>query len=465
LHRDHLVQIRETLGDARLQSAIRKATGRKVDRRRESISQASPEDFDLWREQARCVKQHTLENLDHYIERMEANLGAHGGQLVYARDGGEAAEFLVRLAKQKRARLLVKSKSMTAEEIGLRERLEDEALEVAETDLGEFLVQMARQRPYHITAPALHMTRHDVADLLSAKRGVEREVEPEKQTMIARRALRQRFLTADIGVTGANFLVAESGAVVIVENEGNVRLTSSCPRIQVVVAGVEKLIPRSSDLVTFLKLLGRSANGQALTAYTSVLAGPRRPEEVDGPDEFYLVLVDNGRTRILADRSKRESLSCIRCGACLNHCPVYRTIGGHSYPRVYSGPIGAIITPQFHGTAEAPWLPFASSLCGACSEVCPVRIDIPRILLELRAEIVKARLREDSGRLERLGFRLWARVMRHPRLFEAAAMFRALILGGTGAGPVKEWIGQRDLPRAPAKTFRQMWRETPGKRK
>ena len=267
---------------------------------------------------------------------------------------------------------------MTTEEVDLNERLEHHQLEAVETDLGEYLIQLAHERPYHIVAPALHKTREQVADLLSAKLGVPREIIIEKQTMIARAVLREKFLAADIGISGANFLVADSGAVVLVENEGNARLTTSAPKIHIAVAGIEKVIPRAQDLAVFLKLLGRSATGQPLTVYTSFLSGPRRGEEIDGPDEFYVVLLDNGRTKVLADREKRESLYCIRCGACLNHCPVYRKIGGHSFPWVYSGPIGAILTPQFLGVNHEPGLPFASSLCGACAEVCPVKIDIPK---------------------------------------------------------------------------------------
>jgi len=345
------------------------------------------------------------------------------------------------------------------EEIGLRQCLTDRELEVTETDLGEYLVQLTGERPFHITAPALHMTRHDVADLFHERLAVPRETDPAKQTRIARKVLRESFLSAGIGVTGANFLVAESGTAVIVENEGNVRLSSSCPRVQVVVVGIEKLIPRSRDLVTFLKLLGRSAGGQELTVYTSLLTGPRRTGETDGPDEFYVVLLDNGRTRVLADRSKRETLFCIRCGACVNQCPVYRRIGGHSYPGVYSGPIGAILTPQIEGLAEVGWLPFASSLCGACGHVCPVKIDIPRILLELRSEVVKARPQDWVKLLERLAFRLWAQVMRRPQLYEAMSIFRDIALGGPGVGPSKAWRETRDLPAAPPKTFRQVWRE------
>jgi L-lactate dehydrogenase complex protein LldF len=271
-------------------------------------------------------------------------------------------------------------------------------------------------------------------------------------------------------VSGANFLVADSGAVVLVENEGNARLTTSAPNIHIAIAGIEKVIPRAQDLATFLKLLGRSATGQLLTVYTSFLSGPRRVGEIDGPDEFYVVLIDNGRTKLLADREKRQSLYCIRCGACLNTCPVYRKIGGHAFPWVYSGPIGAIITPQFMGAMHEPSLPFASSLCGACAEVCPVKIDIPAILLALRADVKKTEARENSNRLERLAFKAWAWVMRHPKIYEMASTAAASLApeGKNGyirtapdylnLGPVRRWLTQRDLPAPAPKSFRQMWR-------
>ena len=465
-----LVRIRHALANPGLQSAIYASTGRLMENRRGSIPEAISEAFQQWREQAHRIKKHTLENLDHYLERLEENVTARGGQVVFARDSGEVADFIISLAKQKKARLIVKSKSMTTEEIDLNEHLEDEHLEAVETDLGEYIVQLARERPFHIVAPALHKTRYEIADLFSERLGVEREEVPEKQTLIARRVLREKFLAADIGVTGANFLVAESGSVVLIENEGNVRLSTTAPRVHVAVAGIEKLIPRVADLPVFLKLLGRSATGQPLTVYTSFLSGPRREGEIDGPEEFYLVLLDNGRAKLLADRAKRQSLYCIRCGACLNHCPVYRKIGGHNYPGVYSGPIGAIITPQYQGVAQCPWLPFASSLCGACAEICPVKIDIPQILLDLRSEVVRIRVREGRSRLERLAFRLWAWVMRHPRVYEMAALFSSAISTEQGngwrrsvpaifnLGPVKAWMSQRDLPPPPSRTFRQIWR-------
>jgi L-lactate dehydrogenase complex protein LldF len=390
--------------------------------------------------------------------------------VVYAKDGTEVADFVLALAKEKGARRIVKSKSMTTEEVDLNERLEQQGLESVETDLGEYIIQLAHERPYHIVAPALHLTRYDVADLFTKRLNVPRETVIEKQTAIARAVLRQKFLAADIGISGANFLVAGSGAVVLVENEGNIRLTTSAPKIHIAIAGIEKVIPRAQDLAVFLKLLGRSGTGQLLTVYTSFLSGLRRSGEIDGPDEFYVVLLDNGRTRLLPDRGKRQSLYCIRCGACLNACPVYRKIGGHSFPWVYSGPIGAIITPQFMGVSHEPGLPFASSLCGACSEVCPVKIDIPKVLLELRSDVTKAEARDHRNRLERLAFRAFAWLMTHPRLYEMAGKLAAAAAPPDGSGwirgvpapmnigPLRAWLSQRDLPPAPARSFREMWR-------
>ena len=465
-------QIKQTVADSRLQLAIYTATGRLMRHRAESVQADMLPEYQELRTRANELKRHAIENLDYYLEQFEANVNARGGKVIYCEDAKQVADFVLGLAKERQARLIVKSKSMTTEEIDLNERLEHHQLEAVETDLGEYILQLAHERPYHIVAPALHKTRYQVAEILTEKLGVENEVVIEKQTKIARTVLREKFLAADIGVTGANFLVADSGAVVLVENEGNARLSTSAPKIHIAVAGIEKVIPRAQDLVVFLKLLGRSATGQALSVYTSFLSGPRRGGEIDGPDEFYVVLLDNGRTKLLSDPDKRQSLFCIRCGACLNHCPVYRKIGGHNYPWIYSGPIGAIITPQFHGVERDSWLPFASSLCGACAEVCPVKIDIPKILLELRAGVVVAKTEKHQNRAERMAFRTWAWVMRHPRVYERLASLAARLApmperngwirhlpSFMSVGPLANWISQRDLPPPAPKSFRQLWAE------
>lgn len=464
------IKIKQTIDDTDLQKAIYTATGRLMAHRATSTEHL-PEYQEL-RTAAHELKRHTIDNLDYYIEQFEQNVSAHGGKVVICNDAAEVADFVLGLAKERKAHLIVKSKSMTTEEIDLNERLEHHDLQSVETDLGEYILQLAHQRPYHIVAPALHMTRYEVADLFTEKLGVENEVVIEKQTKIARGVLREKFLAADIGITGANFLIADSGAVVVVENEGNARLTTSAPKIHIAIAGIEKLIPRATDLVVFLKLLGRSATGQALTVYTSFLSGPRRGEEIDGPDEFYVVLLDGGRTKLLADADKRESLFCIRCGACLNHCPVYRKIGGHNYPWIYSGPIGKIITPQFHGVMEDPWLPFASSLCGACAEVCPVKIDIPKQLLQLRAEVSEGKKSVRTGGAERRGFHLYAWLMQRPALFRfvlklgakmaprpAAADWIRRLPGFMNVGPLRSWMQERDLPPPAPKSFHDLWKE------
>jgi L-lactate dehydrogenase complex protein LldF len=465
---DH--KIHDTLADPKLQLAIYTSTGRLKQNRINTVSDEALPDYQELRSQANAIKKHSIENLDHYLEEFERNVNARGGKVVYCKDGTEVSDFVLGLAKERSARLIVKSKSMTTEEVDLNERLEHHGLESVETDLGEYILQLAHEKPYHIVAPALHKTRYDVAEIFTRELHVPNEIIIEKQTALARRVLREKFLAAEIGISGANFLVADSGAIVLVENEGNARLTTTAPKLHIVVAGIEKVIPRAQDLATFLKLLARSATGQLLSVYTSFLSGARRPGEIDGPDEFYVVLLDNGRTRLLPDKEKRQTLYCIRCGACLNTCPVYRKIGGHSFPWVYSGPIGAILTPQFMGVTHEPGLPFASSLCGACGEVCPVKIDIPKVLLDLRSDVKKQESREKRNRLEKLAFRGFAWLMTHPRLYEMAGRIAGAVAPASDGKwissvpalmnlpPVRAWLSERDLPPPPARSFREMWR-------
>jgi L-lactate dehydrogenase complex protein LldF len=451
-------KIDATLKDPRLQKAVYSSTGRLISHRLAVVSPEALPDYQELRAHANAIKAHTIENLDWYLEEFERNVNAHGGHVHWCRNAVEVADVVLNIARRRNAKLIVKSKSMTTEEVDLNERLEHHGLESVETDFGEYIIQLMHQRPYHIVAPALHLTRFDVADLFEQALGIPHDPVIENQTMTARGILRHKFLTADIGISGANFLIADSGAVTIVENEGNARLSTSAPKVHIAIAGVEKLIPRAQDLAVFLKLLARSATGQPLSSYTSFLSGPRRAGEPDGPEEFHVILLDGGRTRLLADPEKRQSLYCIRCGACLNHCPVYRKIGGHSFPWVYSGPIGAILTPQFQGVESEPELPFASSLCGACAEVCPVKIDIPKILLELRAEVKVAEKQNGDNQLERAAFATFAYLAIRPKLWQ-----RALRTGRKlpipAVGPVAAWLSQRDLPKSAPKSFRDLWKE------
>ncbi|HXJ43352.1 MAG TPA: LutB/LldF family L-lactate oxidation iron-sulfur protein [Bryobacteraceae bacterium] len=458
-------EIANALANEPLQRATWRATGKFKGNRISAVAAEALPDYQELRTAANALKRHTINHLDWYLEQFEREVDSRGGKVHWCRDGVEAADVVLGIARRRGARLIVKSKSMTTEEIHLNERLSHHGLESVETDLGEYIIQLLDQRPFHIIAPALNLTRRDVAKVFQDKLGVPWDAEIPSQTQTARNVLREKFLAADIGISGANFLVADSGAVVLVENEGNARLTTTAPRVHIAVAGIEKVIPRAQDLAVFLKLLARSATGQPMSVYTSFLAGPRRAGEVDGPEEFHVILLDGGRTKLLEDEEKRQSLYCIRCGACLNTCPVYRRIGGHSYPWVYSGPIGAILTPQFHGPALEPGLPFASSLCGACGEVCPVKIDIPKVLLRLRQEVKESEKQQGDGQVERASFRafayaaarppVWRLAMRAARAVQPRTPKRAMAL----AAPLRAWMSERELPELAPKSFRELWKE------
>jgi L-lactate dehydrogenase complex protein LldF len=459
---------RAAMSDAHLQEAYRSSTLRLYTHRLQSKDEVPG--FERLRERASDLKREVINHLDHYMDQFATQTERRGGQVHYAFTGKEACEIVRRIVERSGAREVVKGKSMVSEEIELNHALEAAGIRAIETDLGEFIVQLAGERPAHIVAPAIHKTRQDVSRLFSSHIESEPTEEPERLTAIARQALREMFKKAGVGVSGANFAVAETGTIVVIENEGNIRLSTTAPRVHIALVGIEKLIPRFADLCVFLRLLGRSATGQKLTSYTSILSGPRRAGE-DGPEEMHVVLLDNGRTRALSDAKMREALYCIRCGACLNACPVYRKIGGHAYGGVYSGPIGALITPEFLGMGQARELPFASSLCGACRDVCPVKINIPDLLLHLRdkaQEETAAPKPSGSPVSEHTAMRLWAWIMARPWAFSLGAKAARLGLRYFSRQgwirkfayfPLSAWTEGRDFPMPAAKPFRERWRE------
>jgi L-lactate dehydrogenase complex protein LldF len=456
------------LADAHLQEAYRASTLRLFTHRQAAVEEVPG--FQTLRQRAHELKREVMEHLDFYLEQFAGNVERRGGKLHWAETAAEACAIVREIAEQAGAREIVKAKTMVSEEIELNRALEAAGIEPFETDLGEFIVQLTGEKPAHIVAPAMHLTRYDVSRVFTARLKSERTDIPEKLTAIARAALREKFARAPVGLSGANFAVAETGTVVTIENEGNIRFCTTAPRVHVALVGIEKLIPRFQDLGVFLRLLGRSGTGQKLTVYTSLMTGPARPGE-DGPDEMHVVLVDNGRIATLADEKMREALYCIRCGACLNTCPVYRKIGGHAYGWVYSGPIGALVTPQLTGLANANQLPFASSLCGACRDVCPVKINIPDLLLHLRAEAQDhspPRPPEITPVPERTAMRLWAWVMKHAWAYAMGSRLARMgqkILARNGwirkipAYPASKWTKARDLPALAPQSFHDRWKD------
>lgn len=463
------IEVETALGDAQLQQNLTRTLGKARHSRDEAVREIP--NWEELRQYARDVKLHTLSRLGDYLEQLERAVVAQGGQVVWAETGEEAVRFILDLARSRGVRSAVKGKSMATEEIHLNAALSQAGVEPVETDLGEYIVQLTGETPFHLVAPALHLSRQQIGRLFVEKLGMEPTEDAEQITLRARRLLRQQFLAAGMGITGVNFAVAETGTLVVVENEGNGRLTASLPEIYVAVMGIEKVIPRLQDLAVFLTLLPRSATGQKMTSYVNLLNGPRRPGELDGPGEFYLVLLDNGRSRVLEDPYLRQTLACIRCGACLNACPVYERIGGHAYGSTYQGPIGAILTPQLLSAREAPQHPFASSLCGACYEVCPVKIEIPHILLKLREKVQAEKASGWEEKSERLGIRLWAWVMKSPRRYARAGRWgRVLARLFQRRGrpllpfpPFNRWSRHRHLPTLPRRAFRDLYRAPKGR--
>ena len=453
--------VAEALADTQLRRALDRLSQGFPGLRRAAMARL-PE-FEALRDAARDLKDHTLANLDVYLERFAAAVESSGGTVHWCADAAEARRAVLAICQGAGARTVTKSKSMVCEEIALNEHLEAAGIEPVETDLGEYIIQLRGEPPSHIIAPAIHLSKEQVADTfrahhqeLPAERSLD---EPLELLAEARAQLRRRFVAADVGITGANLLIAETGSVVVVTNEGNADLTMTLPKVHIVVAGLEKVVPNLADATTILRLLARSATGQELSVYTTFVTGPRRDGDADGPEAFHVVLLDNGRTDMLGGEFQ-EVLRCIRCGACLNHCPVYGAIGGHAYGSVYSGPIGAVLTPGLVGLERAADLPNASSLCGMCEEVCPMRIPLPRMLRHWRQ-----RLHDGGHDSSRAGLKAWAFLAQRPALYRAAAGLAARLLALLGGrlGRIRRlplaggWTGGRDLPAPAGTTFMAAW--------
>lgn len=407
----------------------------------------------LARERAKNLKWKSIENLDKQLEKFETEVSKRGVKVIWAETAEQALEEIQKICEAKKCKTIVKSKSMVTEEIHLNKFLEKNGIESVETDLGEYIQQLDEEPPYHIVTPAMHKSKEDVARLFNEKLGTSLDLTPSQLTLVAREKLRKKYMQAEIGITGANFIISDIGGIAITENEGNGRLSCSWPKTHIVVTGIEKVIPSLTDLALFWPLLATYGTGQKLTVYSSIVTGPRFQNEKDGPDEMYVILLDNGRTNILANVKARESLYCIRCGACLNACPVYKNIGGHSYETTYSGPIGAVITPHLRDMGEWKHLSYASSLCGNCTEVCAVKINLHELLLENRHEAVEE---GNSVFAEKMAWKFWKRAMLNRRVMNmGTGKIKSWVINTF----VKDWKKHRSELDFPKKTFNQMWKE------
>jgi len=457
------VRVDNALADEHLHTALDRATNRLRVNRTEAMEAI---DADRLRNETHAVRKRVVSNLPSLLEELEANLVANGCQVYWARDADEATSIVRRIAAKRSVRKVVKSKSMTTEEIGLNGALEQAGIRVVETDLGEYIIQLANEPPSHIIAPVIHKRAEDISELFQRELGMEPTNDPAKMCAAARKTLREDFLGADMGISGCNFAIAETGTICVITNEGNGRMTTSMPPVYVAIAGIEKVIPTVEDAFLLWQAAARNATGQEASVYFSISSGPRREGHPDGPDEMHVVLVDNGRSRVL-ERGYGDALLCIRCGACLNVCPVYREIGGHSYGlTAYSGPIGSVITPLLsHFLTTHEELPFASSLCGACRDVCPAMIDLPRLLLDLRSDLTE----QNAGpRFERLAMSGFRRAVQTPGRYESLTRLARWITSAASLSkgrdltklppPLGKWTRTRVFPKFAAKSFRRLWR-------
>lgn len=410
-------------------------------------------DLETARQRAASRKWKVIENLDKYLIEFEANFIKRGGKVIWARDANDAINEIMAIMKKANARAVVKSKSMTTEEIHVNDALESEGIESIETDLGEFIVQLRKEHPYHIVTPAMHLSKEDVAKTFHEEFNLPIESTPKEITAFVRARLREKYQHADVGITGANFIVADIGGIAVTENEGNAWMTVAFPKIHIAIAGIEKIIPALNDLDLFWPLLATHGTGQNITTYNTILTGPRQQGETDGPEEMVVILLDNGRTNLLAEQEQRQALSCIRCGACLNGCPIYKGVGGHSYGSTYSGPIGSVITPHFKGMEEFKHLSFASSLCGKCTEVCPVKIDLHKLLLYNRRDSVKQGFSPNS---EKWAYVFWKKAMLSRKLMnKGGAKAKNFVLQNFFK---KQWGERREMPQVSPKSFNELWK-------
>ena len=414
--------------------------------------------LDLAREKAKNIKWRAIETLDKLLEAFEVNSAKRGVKLLWAETADEALAEILNICKEKNCSSIVKSKSMVTEEIHLNNFLEKNNIESIETDLGEYIQQLDGEAPYHIVTPAMHKSKEDVAKLFADKLGTPAHLTPTELTLVAREKLREKYRQAEIGITGANFIIADIGGIAITENEGNGRLSCAWPKTHIVIVGIEKVIPSMVDLDLFWPLLATYGTGQKVTVYNTIITGPRQKNETDGPDEMYVILLDNGRTNILGNAKSRESLYCIRCGACLNACPVYKNIGGHAYGTTYSGPIGSVITPHLKQMNEWKHLSYASSLCGNCTEVCAVKINLHELLLDNRAETVEQKAYSFA---EKAAWKFWKSAMLNRKLMN---MGSGKIKGWIVNTFVKDWKKNRSDLVFPQKSFSQLWKEKYGNR-